>query len=37
MPDSPVIEKYQSMGAALEFIKKIKILKEELENAKNGK
>jgi len=37
MPDSPVIEKYQSMSAALEFIKKIKILKEELENAKNGK
>ena len=37
MPDSPVIEKYQSMGNVLEFIKKIKILKEELENAKNGK
>ena len=37
MPDSPVIEKYQSMGDVLEFIKKIKILKEELENAKNGK
>ena len=37
MPDSPVIEKFQSMSAALEFIKKIKILKEELENAKNGK
>jgi len=37
MPDSPVIEKYQSMGAALKFIKKIKILKEDLENAKNGK
>ena len=36
-PDSPVIEKFQSMAAALEFIKKIKILKEELENAKNGK
>lgn len=35
-PDSPVIEKFQSMSAALEFIKKIKILKEELENAKNG-
>ena len=37
MPDSPVIEKYQSMGDALEFIKEIKKLKKELENAKNGK
>ena len=37
IPDSPVIGKYHLMGDVLEFIKEIKILKEKLENAKNGK